>query len=568
MIFKQWQEDHEKSAFSSVYNFMFSSNAADNSPPDDGQDAGNVTVTVPLPSPSAVPVANSNEESCQGIEEPKTTTTTTLVNEDGGAVKQQKLKLSVVSEEDNCNDGQAMNDDLERTDHEQFLKCKKPPRGKNINAPKPSSPRLADAGSHVISDAISPKHDQPAVIVAVERKRKVMAGNKVITPAIELRIDEEVEEEEEEDVLISDSLLRIEEVVGALTTTAAIKPVGAAADDRGGGLRKSVDAECEIDAEIAIFRAHDDDAGEKWAAQEDYNNNSVIRDDYDDEASKRLLINVIATNADVHPEPSTATTVISAVVDNHKAAPAGSSSEAASKESTSSHHEIRDGAKVIVAKGERESLLQLIAEGVGGEKPPPNDAVKSTNSTKVVVGCDNKNKTADRSGGEGEKEQQSCIKPSTATKGDRNGNCAATPPTLIANRMVMERESDRGVGGERRNLNVQIRRKQYDLICSFDDYITATSSSSLDDLDTLSLFDDDDYGEQVGAGGGGISVESGSERMSKVEVGDAEEAESTISREDVKRTAVWIKEVLDEQQGRDNDEGVVSCIVTRIREVG
>lgn len=96
---------------------------------------------------------------------------------------------------------------------------------------------------------------------------------------------------------------------------------------------------------------------------------------------------------------------------------------------------------------------------------------------------------------------------------------------------VIERESCRPapalvVGGESRNMNVQIRRKQYDLISSLDDYIT--SSSSLDDLDTVSSF-----------GESSCSVVSGSERMSAVE------EEELVENQDDDGAEFWIKVLQD-----------------------
>lgn len=598
LIHKQWQEDHEKTAFASVYHFMFSNNAAAADSASASDPAAEITDECPngnaiatrkekkeegvVVDKSALRVVHLNEKSCQQgrivvvtVKEktPPQIDSTTFVNEDAdlqgyvivdregeeedGNVQDAEERKLFISEETEEEELKALTEktiDLERRNHVQSIKCtadadekqegeKESKVQENIKAPE--ALRLVSSAAEKETEeeeeiAISSEdlpvklHDdqQPAEqqIVAEERRTVINSrnpSNKVIIPVIELRIDEEEEEELDQAVdsaRAAAPLPLMEDI---------IKPVGAAADDRGGGLivggaGKSVDAECEIDAEIAI-------------CNDDRNNNNVIRgrslqeeqqdaeeEEVDDDASKRLLINEIATKADVHPVPPQ---IVITEGDNHQAAHGGGltlivdrgveedEEVEPSKESTISHHHKVEGneAKVIVAEGERES------HGAG-------DSVgKSTNFTKV-----------------GEKQENDCDKNQTANKPlppdsptkDDSDIAMPLPPSNVGKRM--ESGGRVGGGGERKNVNVQIRRKQYDVISSLDDYIT--SSSSVDDLDTVSS-SCDDYGSRVGVTS---DLESGSERLSALEV-------DSTSTEDVAES--WIKELMDEQKRRRGGRG-------------
>lgn len=410
----------------------------------------------------------------------------------------------------------------------------------------PAPQEVETSSSPIISFAAN--HDdqkQPAVIVdevkETEEKEKIInsrnASNKVIIPAIVLRIDED--EEVAEEVVGSDHGV----AVGDAPTEEEeedIKPVGAAASDRGGGLRRwsgGVEGGCEI----AI------------CTNDDYNNNQLIKDD---QLSERLLINQIATSADVHPQPSTApespTTTAITDEDNQAAVSlavtaGGDHKEPPTKESTSSHQESTsegNEAKVITPQGEREenSTVEVLVETKEEALP----------FAEVVV-CDNDRKARHSADG----------KELTAITADSDGSASAENKVVDGtNTAGVGRESGSvGVvvhdGGER-NTNVQIRRKQYGVISSLDDYITATSSSSMDTLDTLSSVRD--YDEPTSGGGvGGMtttSVESGSERISMSSTMD-----SRVSEDGEDRTEFWIHALLEDKQRRSGSDMVSEGII-------
>lgn len=580
LIFHLWQEGHEKTAFPSVYEYLFlgSNCSLDNNNPKEGSsdtcpsggedvdrlgdsiaytdavDCSALPEAVELNAPEVIPSRHEEEvetkASCQGIDsktgkeqqqpplKPKRTTTATketFVNEDAELQRHvivpscdddgmEEQKLLVFLEEKECSQSSSGGDLELRTKHAKSIKSARAfacdvveEREEESSAPAATPiPKVLveDCTGAVIPNELaisSANYDrQPAVnaaVVEVQNRNSRNVGNKVIIPpAIELRIDED------------------DEVMGA-SLMEDIKPVGGAAVDRGGGLRKSV----EGDAEIAICSNDDDQVGGG-----DYNNNSktnVIRDYDEDDDDAKLLISEIATNADVHPVPGQV--MMMPAEDNHKAS--GEEVELlVDKESAAiaiSHNKVGgeggvdDEGKVIVAKGERE-------HDVSNCKKEENiliDAAKSTIKGGDQDYCDrNANCRNEITTGEG-------VKTTLSAQGEKSNQTATTEGMLIA------RESNR-VGGNdddgERNVNVQIRRKQYDIIAKFDDYITATSSSSMDDLDTVSKSSFD----ELDGGSDSVLMESGSESV------DVKEQVNSSREEDTERTDFWIKEVLKEQE--------------------
>lgn len=505
MIFKLWQEDHEKASFPSVYKFIFGgdrtrSTSCGNA--EDAVDGHNATLTAGvssssprLPAEGDVPTTAAasqdlNEKSCHGMDRNgnvavETVTQTVVVNKAIATAEKKEMQLEPLDE--SIKRSSKSSSQEEQTNSPQDIRLvvvEEKEEEKNRNAGISNEIAISSSSSSTLRDnkVGQPAEIPPAAVAQHERETDSHnGGNKVIIPVIVLRIDEE---EDDVGALLDQQAKETEEE--------DIKPVGAAVTDRGGGLvvRSGVLAAEEI---ASIIRNGD--------CNNNNNNKELIKESlHCDEDDERLLIN--ETTADVHPEPPLEEheDVLLLVIDeeereesvdhdDHKADEKEEKEPLPSKESTVSHAEPEraEETKVIVAIGERKTKDVGDAEGV-----------KNYSSAGEKIVCD-KNLNSNN---EGEMQMKVLEE---VTKGD-------TP--LNADRLPIDRVGSRVGGGEvdseRGNTSVRIRRKQYDFIASFDDYITATSSSSMDDLDTVPSFSGDDQ-ESMGSS----VMESGSERLTE-----------------------------------------------------
>lgn len=521
LIFKQWREDHEKSAFPSVYRFMFPDNQ------NNGNDAGHAIVLDGPPSTMESwaeikdPVAVNLQTKSNGVQTIKTTTFTHPQEElKNGIIPASCQEIGeTVTEPPKTfvnRDGVQSDDDGAGNRHQELLilECQEQFDENNVQevktiksslcsieeeeskAPEAKKNEIAISSSGIV---IAGKEQEPVVMIVAEeqQQRKRSVGNKVITPAIELRIEEYDSDEDVEEEIMPD-----------------------------GGLIRSVEGEHKIDAETAICIDHDASDDD----DDDYNNNKIIHvhEENDDDVAKPaalevkepLLINEIAITADVHRVDQDRLEDV-LLRDNQSAVATieESQKERQSKEALEMEiieeisHDGGNEAKVIGGVAEGENLR-------GRDETPTSEStsegtVKSINSTKDCADVDDNvdNTTVKRPPGEARGE---CDINATKRTVIERESCPTAPAPLV--------------GGENRNMNVQIRRKQYDVISSFDDYIT--SSSSLDDLDTVSSF-----------GESSCSVVSGSERMSAVE-----EEEMVEDQEVDDGAEFWIKALQDGQK--------------------